>query len=72
MSIDEQNKLPNEYGIGFVDLGIVPGNQSDSFSKEELKQWRSNLFKRLRQHLLRVCKQTHDDPNVGVWEWDVF
>ena len=66
MSIDEQNKLPNEYCIGFVDLGIVPGNQSDSFSKEELKQWRVDLFKRLRQHLLRVCKQTHNDPKVDI------
>lgn len=66
MSIDRQNTLPKEYGIGFVDLGVVPGNQSDSFSKDELQQWRADLFKRLKHHLRRVCKQTHNDPTVEI------
>lgn len=53
-----------DYGIGFCDVGVVPGNQSDSFSKEELQQWRIDFIQRLRNHLKRVCREEHDDPKV--------
>lgn len=66
LSINEQNTLPHDYGIGFCDLGVIPGNRSDVFSKEELSEWRSDLFNRLRKHLQRVCKESHDDPKVRV------
>ena len=42
MTIDEQNQLPSRYGIGFTDLGTVPGNQSDKFTKQE-KSWKKLL-----------------------------
>ena len=45
----------------------VPGNQSDSFSKSELEAWRIDFYRRLRNHLKRVCKQEHDEPDVGEW-----
>lgn len=66
LTIDDQNTLPKDYGIGFCDLGVVPGNQADSFSKDELEKWRVDLFDRLKRHLHRVCKQSHDDPSVRV------
>lgn len=64
MSLDEQNILPSRYGIGFTDLGTVPGNQSDKFTKQELAQWKIDLYDRLTRHLRRVCKQEHNDPQV--------
>ena len=64
LSIDHQNTLPRDYRIGFCDLGVVPGNQSDAFTSEVLSEWRKDLFRRLRNHLKRVCKQTHNDPEV--------
>ena len=67
LSINDQNSLPAEYGIGFCDVGTVPGNQSDSFSKSELEAWRIDFYRRLRNHLKRVCKQEHDEPDVGEW-----
>lgn len=66
MTIDEQNQLPSRYGIGFTDLGTVPGNQSDKFTKQELAQWKLDLYDRLTRHLRRVCKQEHDDPKVAL------
>lgn len=72
LSIEDQNCLPKEYGIGFCDLGVVPGNQADSFSKKELAAWRADLFKRLHNHLQRVCKETHDDSTVKIHIWIVI
>ena len=69
LSIEDQNCLPKEYGIGFCDLGVVPGNQADSFSKEELTAWRADLFKRLKKHLQRVCKEIHNDSTVEINRW---
>ncbi|OAO16932.1 hypothetical protein AV274_1376 [Blastocystis sp. ATCC 50177/Nand II] len=66
LSINDQNSLPKEYGIGFCDVGIVPGNQSDSFSKEELQKWRIDFIRRLRNHLKRVCREEHNDPKCSL------
>ena len=66
LSINDQNTLPQDYRIGFCDLGVVPGNQSDVFTKDELLEWRKDLFLRLRKHLQRVCKESHNDPTVMI------
>lgn len=64
LPIDAQNQLPSKYGIGFTDLGTVPGNQADAFSKADLASWKMDLFDRLHRHLCRVCREEHDEPNV--------
>ncbi|KAK8794252.1 hypothetical protein WA171_003376, partial [Blastocystis sp. BT1] len=66
LSINDQNTLPQDYRIGFCDLGVVPGNQSDVFTKDELLEWRKDLFLRLRKHLQRVCKESHNDPTCSL------
>jgi hypothetical protein len=60
-SIEIQNRLPSEYGIGFVDIASVPGSDAAAFSDAFMRSWVPNFFARIRGHIERVRQQT--DPN---------
>mmetsp|Transcript_65043 Transcript_65043/g.174658 ORF Transcript_65043/g.174658 Transcript_65043/m.174658 type:complete len:187 (+) Transcript_65043:297-857(+) len=47
------NMLPDMAGIGITDLGCVPGSDAATFSRDVLREWRTDLYRRMRAHLFR-------------------
>eukprot|EP00898_Chlorokybus_atmophyticus_P007568 jgi/Chlat1/7812/Chrsp66S07335 len=52
--LDWQNRMPAQLGIGFTDIGTVPGNDASKYSREVMVQWRQDFFKRLLAHVQRA------------------
>lgn len=51
LDIQEQNRLPDKYQIGFADVGLLPGNDA---SKIPLQPWVSSFYSRLHRHIANV------------------
>lgn len=54
--LQDQNHMPHRIGIGFTDVGLVPGNDAASFGKRKMLEWAQDLFRRLADHRDRVGK----------------
>ena len=50
-----QNTLPSTCGIGFADVGVVPGNNAADFTRPDMLRWRQGFYARCRGHLRQCC-----------------
>lgn len=50
-------KMPDEAGVGFLDVGCgVPGTHLSKFSSETMQGWGSGFFIRLAAHMQRASQ----------------
>ena len=59
-----QNDMVAALGIGWTDLGTEPGNDAASYSRHQLRAWRTDLYARLSGHVLRV-----GDTLESLWHY---
>lgn len=53
--LQDDHRMPEEAGIGFVDVGCgIPGTHLHKFSSEIMQGWGSGFFIRLTAHLQRA------------------
>eukprot|EP00899_Mesostigma_viride_P029161 jgi/Mesvir1/942/Mv17496-RA.3 len=43
----DSNRLPAQHGVGFTDVGTVPGSDAQTFGHKVMLQWREDLYSRL-------------------------
>ena len=53
-SAEDCPRLPGELGVGFTDAGCVPGSDAARFGRATMREWRADLYARLRGHLCRA------------------
>ena len=63
---DDCPRLAGELGIGFTDAGTEPGNDANAYGRAVMKEWREDLYARLRGHLCRASGRA-----IGGEEGDV-
>lgn len=72
MSTPPDWELPSLAGIGFCDLGRVPGNDSSVFGRDVLREWREDLFERLAGHAQRAGAPPQMVAFTGKRQWKVL
>eukprot|EP01138_Halocafeteria_seosinensis_P015929 gb/GECG01016256.1/.p1 GENE.gb/GECG01016256.1/~~gb/GECG01016256.1/.p1 ORF type:complete len:366 (+),score=31.96 gb/GECG01016256.1/:1-1098(+) len=60
--LESQDSWPAVFGVGLTDMGTSPGNDSASFRKNTLAEWREDLLQRLQAHADRVYANVNN-PN---------
>ncbi len=61
--------MPDEYGMGFTDLGCVPGNNANSYRRDTMIRWRSDLWERLKSHAIRSGAEPKIIAFTGIRQW---
>lgn len=72
MEVPADWELPSTEGIGFCDLGRQPGNDSQAFGREVLREWRSDLFERLSVHAAQAGAGPRVVAFSGKRQWKVL
>eukprot|EP00292_Cryptomonas_paramecium_P033585 CAMPEP_0113693938 /NCGR_PEP_ID=MMETSP0038_2-20120614/19970_1 /TAXON_ID=2898 /ORGANISM="Cryptomonas paramecium" /LENGTH=188 /DNA_ID=CAMNT_0000616121 /DNA_START=462 /DNA_END=1029 /DNA_ORIENTATION=- /assembly_acc=CAM_ASM_000170 len=62
------NMLPDMAGIGITDLGCVPGSDAATFSRDVLREWRTDLYRRIALICsdAQACTNPFDDPSFPI------
>eukprot|EP00240_Pyramimonas_obovata_P004980 CAMPEP_0118939270 /NCGR_PEP_ID=MMETSP1169-20130426/28434_1 /TAXON_ID=36882 /ORGANISM="Pyramimonas obovata, Strain CCMP722" /LENGTH=407 /DNA_ID=CAMNT_0006883493 /DNA_START=18 /DNA_END=1241 /DNA_ORIENTATION=+ len=53
-TVDDNNRIPGELGVGFTDVGPEPGNDANKYPRKVMQAWRADLYTRLHAHMERV------------------
>ena len=63
------HRMPHDLGIGFTDVGVVPGNDAGAYDRETMRAWRDDFFQRLAAHVGRAGAEPRFVAFTGKRQW---